>query len=1032
MKIFLAALLIIISVDLYAQKNTEIIAPSPTVAELGKYGLVPVGLFSGTAQYNIPLYELKTQNLSLPISLSYSSNGLVVDQVSSWVGHSWSLNAGGVITRSVRGLPDNPSYSLPYPNGVDTNPTLLLNFLETNAIKCDVEPDIYAFNFMGYQGKFFIDTDNKVYMTPYESVKIEIDANKNFIITTPDGVKYSFETPEIFFCTSACEDFTQFTSAWYLTKIEHPAGDKINFNYSPTYIVDYNSGISETIDRVKSTSGECGYGNSGSDLDGEIRASASSSQTCHLVSITTNGSGSIKFRGSKDRLDLVDDYKLNSITIFNNESDSIRSFSFDFSFEHSNVNYNPLADITYKLNSDHTEELNWRMFLKKLTIKDFKGIKDQEFSFEYNNLDNLPRRLSLAQDYFGYFNGVTNNNHFVPSEKIPAFYLPIFSNISGNRHPNGQISVNGTLKKITYPTGGYTNIYYEPHQSTFGEIGGCRVLKTESYDNNNPVPNVKEYTYSEGNLSGLPSYFRTYDIQRYSGCDHRCISYYGSITSSSLYSINHNGQYPVVYAGVSVSDGINFQNGGTRYGFRVASDDVALPLGSGTGGIVIPLPKGNQGWSNGTKESEETVKRLINGTLVTLKREEFGYNYTESRNKKIRYCLSRNINNNGYAYDNCVIHLPVYDLIGYDVVKYSLISQWCPLTAKTTTIFDSDGQNPVETVINYTYSDSIHAQVTKEDTKDSQEIEKIKTYKYSTDYPSTSVTCEVDRQICLAAAVAQRDQMLAQCNQISDPTARATCVSFHTSIYDNAVAICENNYNNCSPSDQEIITEMQNKHIINAVIEEQILQLKGSVKTLTGGIVNKFKIENGLILPSEKYELEINEPSSILTTSSINSSGELIFHPNYSKKLTYDKYDTKGNILQYHQRDNINTSFLWSYNTTLPIIKGDNVTYDILNAAVIAAGATNPETFWSGFNNIATNTAQQTLWRNFNTALRNKASLANTQITTFTYKPLIGLTSQTDPNGKTTYYEYDDFGRLKFTKDDQGKILKKFDYHYKQ
>ena len=134
MKIFLAALLIIISVDLYAQKNTEIIAPSPTVAELGKYGLVPVGLFSGTAQYNIPLYELKTQNLSLPISLSYSSNGLVVDQVSTWVGHSWSLNAGGVITRSVRGLPDNPSYSLPYPNGVDTNPTLLLNFLEFQAI----------------------------------------------------------------------------------------------------------------------------------------------------------------------------------------------------------------------------------------------------------------------------------------------------------------------------------------------------------------------------------------------------------------------------------------------------------------------------------------------------------------------------------------------------------------------------------------------------------------------------------------------------------------------------------------------------------------------------------------------------------------------------------------------------------------------------------------------------------------------------------------------------------------------------------
>jgi YD repeat-containing protein len=52
-------------------------------------------------------------------------------------------------------------------------------------------------------------------------------------------------------------------------------------------------------------------------------------------------------------------------------------------------------------------------------------------------------------------------------------------------------------------------------------------------------------------------------------------------------------------------------------------------------------------------------------------------------------------------------------------------------------------------------------------------------------------------------------------------------------------------------------------------------------------------------------------------------------------------------------------------------------------------------------------------------------------MTTYTYKPLVGMTSQTDSNGVTTYYIYDSLGRLESIKDNNHKVLKNIKYNYK-
>src|ERR1041384_1531902 len=57
------------------QPRADIIAHSPEVEAMTKYGVLPVTLYTGLPQINVPLFELKPPSLSIPFSLSYNYNG---------------------------------------------------------------------------------------------------------------------------------------------------------------------------------------------------------------------------------------------------------------------------------------------------------------------------------------------------------------------------------------------------------------------------------------------------------------------------------------------------------------------------------------------------------------------------------------------------------------------------------------------------------------------------------------------------------------------------------------------------------------------------------------------------------------------------------------------------------------------------------------------------------------------------------------------------------------------------------------------
>lgn len=95
-----------------------------------------VNLFSGDFNYNIPLMDVE----GYPVNLSYSSNVGMEDQASI-VGLGWTLNAGGIINRVVRGIPDDF-------NGDDKIETT--THMEPNwTVGVTVKPDFEAFGVEG-------------------------------------------------------------------------------------------------------------------------------------------------------------------------------------------------------------------------------------------------------------------------------------------------------------------------------------------------------------------------------------------------------------------------------------------------------------------------------------------------------------------------------------------------------------------------------------------------------------------------------------------------------------------------------------------------------------------------------------------------------------------------------------------------------------------------------------------------------------------------------------------------------------------
>ncbi len=114
-------------------------------------------------------------------------------------------------------------------------------------------------------------------------------------------------------------------------------------------------------------------------------------------------------------------------------------------------------------------------------------------------------------------------------------------------------------------------------------------------------------------------------------------------------------------------------------------------------------------------------------------------------------------------------------------------------------------------------------------------------------------------------------------------------------------------------------------------------------------------------------------------------------------------------------------SYIFGYNNMFPVAKLSGVKYSQISAQRLLD--------IKNLTNVAITPASELEVATELNKLR--VDFPNAQITTYTYNPVIGVTSETNPAGDTKYYEYDELSRLKRVKDKNGNILTENEYKYK-
>lgn len=552
--------------DLPNLSRSSVLLSSPQSQIFEKYINHEVTEYNGLPDISIPLYVIEIKGLKIPVALTYHAGGVKYKQFDGDIGAGWSINAGGYrVSRNIYGKPDEayPFYDKALVNKYMTGAysaysrdSLLTSIGLSVYDVAQVEPSIkdnlkdgeydqFTYMLPSTSGHFVISnrTTRGVSVVSENQDVVVLDdggsklALSNISITDNAGIKYFLGRDDL---SSGSKESTydesvrrNVNTGWLLSRIESPYNEYVLFKYSNhlVHTERFRSKYYVMSDAVEHTP---------SNYPLFINPGLETTYNAHVDNQYKLGASDIKLISSIETDNVIitfsrenvyacnSDYQyptskcsahvLKEIVIKDKKNGTqLKKITFDYTKSPSTIDTN-------------TDKIPWHRLLSTVSVKDGANVNIQKYQFEYYPAPNSP--AGTYPDQWGYYKtGYTNTTIFADMYLHDEFKTDnIVTKIRGgittketfSLSESGMPFVNRSigetlpnyfaLKKIIYPTGGFTEYEYEANSYGTGTRGGgLRIKKITSQTDASTKALVSEYSYGDagnGVLSGYLTLFK--------------------------------------------------------------------------------------------------------------------------------------------------------------------------------------------------------------------------------------------------------------------------------------------------------------------------------------------------------------------------------------------------------------------------------------------------------------------------------------------------------------------------------------------